>query len=321
MNTLYRPLSSVLVAALLVFAPHVHAGIDKAPGAGIHAALLQDDARQFIDAMIKQAKRRGTDAAISKYALERLRKDGVSSTIARIEYSWASDGSARRAGKIVVHSRSGQPIETVLGSTKSGPSGGQSSSSFAWTDEQMAREANEAGLYPNVPGHIRATSYRVPDSVLGATDRAGEATGTAAGDAELKALQTLEAQIKAGTIPGGGTLGGTVSKDICGSCETNFQRFSDAYGVHGKIYYLVEPRAEEAAALAAAPEERELIADSARSNRMLFARRSAYVRSNMKGNPTEWTLSEEHGWAVPRDVALLAEAEAGSLTANEGCLP
>jgi hypothetical protein len=321
MNALSRSLSSVLVAVLLVSAPHVHAGIDKAPGAGFQAALLKADAEQFIDAMIKVAKRRGTDATVTKYALERLRKDGVSSTLARMEYTWEADGTARTAGRIVVHSRSGQPIETVLGSTRAGPSSGQSSSSFAWTDEQMAREVSEAGLYPNVPGHIRATSYRVPDSVLAATDRPGEAAGTAAGDAELKALQSLEAQIKAGTIPRGGTLTGTVSKDICVSCETNIERFSDAYGVNGKIYYLVEPQAEAAAALAAAPEERQLIADSAESNRSLYRIRNGYVKSRLKGNPTEWTLPEDYPWAVRRDVAFLAEAEAGSLTANERCLP
>jgi hypothetical protein len=312
MNALSRPLHFVLAAALLVSAPHVHAGIDKAPGAGYRVALLQDDARQFVDAIIKATKQHPDASEFGKRVLDRLRRGGASPTLARMEYSWEA-GTGRPAGKIVVHSRSGQPIETLLGSTKSATSGAESSSSFVWTDEQVAREASEAALYPQVPGHIRATSYRAPDSVLAATNRPGEAEGTAAGDAELKALQTLEAEIKAGNIPEGGTLKGTVSKDICPSC--------DAYGVHGKIYYLVEPKAADAAVLAAAPEERELIAASAKANQTLFASRGAYVKSHMKGNPTEWTLSEEHGWAVPRDVALLAEAETGSLTAREGCLP
>lgn len=48
-------------------------------------------------------------------------------------------------------------------------------------------------------------------------------------DAELKALRSLEQELKTGAVPAGGTVRATVSKMPCQSCRTVFDTFGDLY--------------------------------------------------------------------------------------------
>lgn len=301
-----------LAGILATVAGGAHATIEQLPGAGFHAGALLDDAEQFTNAMVNFSIDHEAGEFSGK-AIDRLRRVAKTATLARFEYTWEAAGQTHT---IVVHSRSGQPIETILGPRNGSGSG---SESFTWSEEQVNRELGEVAYYPRMQGHLRGTAQYDEESELQATTRAGEREGTAAGDAEFKALRTLEAEIKAGRIPRGGTLLGTVSKKICPSCSTNFGRFSEAYDVHGKVYYLLEAREQEAAiALASSPAEEHLIRESVVSNRGLYASRNRYIDRAMQGPAAGWQRIDRGTWVRRTDLRLLAEAESGSILA-EGC--
>ncbi|MGF6493787.1 hypothetical protein ABIE56_001971 [Luteibacter sp. 621] len=304
------PFRVVLTTALACLAFAAHAGIETGPGSGYHAAVLEEDIKQFTNAIVNYAvEYRGTPLTTTQ--VNRLRRTASSATVARMEYTWnASD--TRDAGRLTIHSRSGKPLETLVATVPSGTSGSDSDGSFQWNSDQIDREAGEARFYPHMEGHIRATAHLDNNSVLRETDPKN------AGDAELKALQTLEANIKAGTVPRGGTLKGTVSKAICRSCEANLALFSKEYDVHGKVFYLAnENEAVAAREAATTAEEKQLIEDSVRSNREVFTRRNRYLDQVMPKQLGEWRRIGDASWIDRRSLAALAEAEAGSLTARE----
>lgn len=304
------PFRAALTTALACLAFAAHAGIETGPGSGYHAAVLEEDIKQFTNAIVNYAvEHRGTRLTAAQ--ANRLRRTASSATVARMEYTWnASD--TRDAGRLTIHSRSGKPLETLVATVPSGTSGSDSDGSFQWNPTQIDREAGEARFYPRMDGHIRATARLNSDSVI------KETAPNNAGDAELKALQTLEAEITAGTVPRGGTLKGTVSKAICDSCKANLERFSEKYDVHGKVFYLAnENEAVAAREAATTAEEKQLIEDSVRSNKVVFARRNRYLEQVMPRQIGEWRRIGDASWIDRRSLAALAEAEAGSLTARE----
>lgn len=302
-------LNTVLAGLMASSSFATYAGIDRAPGSDYHAAVLVEDSKQFTNAIVNYAVHRGGDP-LSKKQTDRMRRTASAATVARLEYTWeASD--AHPAGRLTIHGRSGQPLET-LAATAGTTSGSESGSTFQWTPDQITREADEAGFYPRMEGHIRATIQRNDSSRLVAT------IDNKAGDAELKALQTLEREIQANRVPAGGILKGTVSKAICASCVENLNRFSAAYGVDGKVFYLVNEDEANALRGATAMEDKlQLIDDSVRSNRAVFARRQQYIAEVMGGPATEWRTVGDAAWIERRSLAGLAAAEAGSLTARE----
>lgn len=307
----------IFVGLLATLATGAHAGIEKRIGAGYYPGALLADGEEFTNAIVNYAIDNRL-VPTSNTMVDLLKRQAQVATLARFEYSWEENGQTRR---VVVHSRSGRPIETVFkAKTESGSESG--STSFVWTDEQVDRELSEARYYPTMDGHLRATRRYDKDSALKATGTGKEAANRA-GDAELKALQTLEAEFKAKNIPTGGKLVGIVSKDVCPSCQSNLDLFSETYGVDGKVYYLVEQR-EVAARLKLKPSdaERQLMHDSVVANQGLYQGRGRYIARVMprgdEQTKIEWKRVDPGTWVRQTDLKLLAEAERGSILA-EGC--
>jgi hypothetical protein len=298
-----------LAIALLLSPTLASAAIERVYGYGYHAALLATDGDEFTNAMVNYAARKGT--ILSNGRIDKLRAAAGNATLARFEYTWeVPDGAPQR---VVIHARSGKPLETIVESQTS-----SSGSEFEWTDDQIAREASERAYYPSVQGHIRATTVHLRDSVLKATDR-GPGSGSAAADAELKALQTLEAEFRSGAIPAGGTLTGTVSQTTCPSCSTNLDWFSTAYRVDGRVYQLIEPRALPGAKAVATEAEMEVLDASASANTAVRSLRKAHIESVMpRGQKAVWQEQAGRRWLELPLLNRLAEAEAGSLAAT-GC--
>ncbi|UPG90660.1 hypothetical protein L2Y96_02485 [Luteibacter aegosomaticola] len=296
---------AVLLAGLLAgFTSHAQAAIEAVPGAGNHPGTLLDDAIAFTDAMINYTI--DHVAAESRASLAgSLRREAKIATIARLEYTWEANG---HTNTVVIHSRSGKPISSMLGPRDGSSSGG---GSFEWSDAQVQEELAEVSYYPQMQGHFRATAARHPHTVLEATDAKSR------GDAELKALQKLEIEFAEGRIPQGGRLLGMVSKGVCPSCDANFDIFSRTYDVDGKVYYLAN-RNECAAAVDEGLASEELASESIRGNGGFYASRGSYVERSMHGTVNEWQRMDRGTWNRGIDLGRLTEAESGSILA-EGC--
>jgi hypothetical protein len=155
-----------------------------------------------------------------------LRSQFLKSTYAELEYSYTTNGDLVTR---VYHAVSGHDAPYYLKSPASHPTTPTTptgETSFGWSQTKLFQD-----YFPVSDVQSRATILASDTSELTADDDLVEDGFAHGRDAELKGLRTIERDIQAGKVLPGGQLSVTVSKPVCGSCESAIRKFADIYDV------------------------------------------------------------------------------------------
>ncbi|MDF3980401.1 hypothetical protein P3W24_00100 [Luteibacter sp. PPL201] len=316
----------------IVAGPGVAGTIKLEPGGQAYVDQLETEARVHTDALHSRLARADmADVRVNARALNEFRRQAGNYTVARFEYSYEVDGIPRT---LILHGRSGKPLDTIatIGRSKMGgsrqpsfgagegsddsgvvrPGSNAGSSSdeshaprgrYEVTETELQRDINDSDFYPPDDSeaeplrHVRTTLVRQGESDFEATV---DGNYNRANDAELKNLRYLDKEIREHRVPRGGKLTGIVSKSPCVSCSENIDLFAETHDVNGTIRYLIEPPAGQGNAPARMT---DIVAESRRSSDALREIRKAYNNQAL-GKETSWMTRRAswYGEPTPRDV-------------------
>jgi hypothetical protein len=260
-------------------------------------AMLDDESRLFADAYRRLIVAKGLGEGGNSGAWARVRQNMHSSTVARVEYTYAKEG---RTLTRVYHARSGPAMEVVLsridlsvpGTGSSGGSSGTESGGsrpYEITEDDIAKDFAERVYYPA----DTALDVRVPNlSGDGSDIRAVLVEGVRhEADAELKIFRQIEKDVTDKAVATGGRLVGYVSKAVCTSCSAASKELADNFNIDGTIYQLVEPETS------APPARDPLLRESNEASSKLKALRKRYAQENFKRKAV--TSPEHPAWLEP----------------------
>ncbi|MEX1829550.1 hypothetical protein [Luteibacter sp. CQ10] len=288
----------------LLASPAFAGTIRLEPGGGAYVDQLAEEARIYTDALHSRlARADAADVRSNGTALGEFRRQANNYTVSRFDYTYEVDGVQRT---IVIHGRSGKPLDTTVNmgrskilSRKSSSTGSSdlsdggtstSGSSYEVTEAEVAKDVNDAAFYPaDDPStapvrHVRATFVRRGESDFEAT--AGNAIK--ANDAELKSLRYLDREIRAGALPRGGRLTGIVSKAPCVSCSENIGLFAEEHDVNGTIRFLVDPASEAASGSSDLVTHSREASDALRKIRTDYSKQALSKDTSWSARPVRW---------------------------------
>ena len=224
------------LAALLGVAAHDHAvaqtiAIEAADGVA-STAKLASESHAFLAALANYAYEHSATGELNRT----VRAKAISPTLAVVEYKPPGNKPS-----MVVHARSGRSLEGTWQqlTKKQGGSGSESEAGLIVSADEEDRDLSEARYYPpETTTSIRARNIRQRDGWVVQSYPEDAGNYIHGGDAELKAMRTLEERFQADPSLRGGTLKAWVSQDVCHSCERAFSDFAREYNVRGSVYYL-----------------------------------------------------------------------------------
>lgn len=318
-----------------------------APAAGNHVAILQSDSQVFANAMNNRLVL--PDAATvrtHRVAMGKVRREINNFTLAHFEYTYTQDGVEQT---LVLHGRSGKPLETIFddvkftslkssrggsgasgSATSDGPGGssddGAPRGAYELTPAEIERDAADSSLFPPDTAIQRGVvvrdvrTPRIPEQGSTLKTRITAARGDHSYDAELMNLRYYGREIDAGRLPRGGRLTGVVSQTPCESCQYNMKEFADQYDVDVDIRYLVEPDASGLPFLPldeVAPPTEEAISLSRAASFELKRFRRTYTRNLFHQTRKVWQPLPATSWASSPAVDPLAPQ--GAAPGVEAC--
>lgn len=237
MNRHLHAIRTALAALLLLACTYAAASdIRFVQGENTTRGILEEEAQLHLHAMQNALQQTKYAAFVNDESLMRkLRQHTVSSTVARVEYTYKGTRIPR-----VYRARSGRSIGGTLrwlseqGSpTGSGSTSGSDGSWAADIEEDLADQR----FYPRLGANeVRVSTRPQKYSQLRPSE------STRGRDAELKALRELEADLNRGIVPPGGELEIFVSQPPCSSCSQAITQFSRAHKLRTTVNHLTSTR-------------------------------------------------------------------------------